>query len=147
MRVPAPRMERVARNRLGRDFVIGDVHGCFRTLEQCLAAVRFDPERDRLFSVTFDDIDMLRASHRRSIRRPSRCTSTIHAPRARSRAFKNASGSGGSRVIGSVPVPASSDGEGSGVSGSRPASLSSDSSRRLARYFRLTRQRASTDRY
>ena len=51
MRVPAPRMERVARNRLGRDFVVGDVHGCFRTLEQCLAAVHFDPERDRLFSV------------------------------------------------------------------------------------------------
>ena len=51
MHVPVPRIERVARNRLGRDFVVGDVHGCFRTLEQCLAKVRFDPERDRLFSV------------------------------------------------------------------------------------------------
>ena len=51
MRVPAPRIERVARNRVGRDFVVGDVHGCFRTLEQCLAAVRFDQDRDRLFSV------------------------------------------------------------------------------------------------
>ena len=43
MRVPAPRMERVARNRLGRDFAVGDVHGCFRTLETCLAAVRIEP--------------------------------------------------------------------------------------------------------
>ena len=51
MRVPAPRMERVARNRPGRDFVVGDVHGCFRTLEQCLVEVRFDQDRDRLFSV------------------------------------------------------------------------------------------------
>ena len=51
MQVPVPRIERVARNRAGRDFVAGDIHGCFRTLERCLVKVRFDRGRDRLFSV------------------------------------------------------------------------------------------------
>ena len=51
MKVPDPRIEQVARNRMGRDFVVGDVHGCFRTLERCLRQVRFDRDRDRLFSV------------------------------------------------------------------------------------------------
>ena len=35
----------------GRDFVVGDVHGCFRTLEHALAELRFEPGRDRLFGV------------------------------------------------------------------------------------------------
>ena len=39
------------RNRTGRDFVAGDVHGCFRTLERALVQVDFDPVRDRLFGV------------------------------------------------------------------------------------------------
>ena len=34
----------------GRDFVAGDIHGCFRTLELALARVGFEPGRDRLFS-------------------------------------------------------------------------------------------------
>ena len=38
-------------NRLGRDFVVGDVHGCFRTLDRALAAFEFDASRDRLFGV------------------------------------------------------------------------------------------------
>ena len=38
-------------NLRGRDFVVGDVHGCFRTLERALVELRFDPERDRLFGV------------------------------------------------------------------------------------------------
>ena len=42
---------RIPPNRSGRDFVAGDVHGCFRTLEHALAKVHFDPSRDRLFSV------------------------------------------------------------------------------------------------
>ena len=33
---------------LGRDFVVGDVHGCFDLLEQALAVVAFNPEKDRL---------------------------------------------------------------------------------------------------
>ena len=39
------------RNDAGRDFVVGDVHGCVLTLERLLERVEFDPGRDRLFSV------------------------------------------------------------------------------------------------
>ena len=38
-------------NQTGRDFVVGDVHGCFRTLERALSELGFDPRRDRLFGV------------------------------------------------------------------------------------------------
>ena len=38
-------------NRHGRDFVVGDVHGCFRTLERALAKLSFDAAHDRLFGV------------------------------------------------------------------------------------------------
>ncbi|MFM0247799.1 metallophosphoesterase [Paraburkholderia sediminicola] len=38
-------------NTKGRDFVVGDVHGCFTLLEAELKARNFDPVRDRLFSV------------------------------------------------------------------------------------------------
>ena len=38
-------------NMCGRDFVVGDVHGCFRTLARALAELDFDPGRDRLFGV------------------------------------------------------------------------------------------------
>lgn len=38
-------------NRAGRDLVVGDVHGCFRTVERALSELRFDPDRDRLFGV------------------------------------------------------------------------------------------------
>ena len=36
-------------NPSGRDLVVGDVHGCFRTLNRALREVGFDPECDRLF--------------------------------------------------------------------------------------------------
>ena len=39
------------RNEAGRDFVVGDVHGCVLTLERLLDRVDFEPARDRLFSV------------------------------------------------------------------------------------------------
>lgn len=39
------------KNNKGRDFVCGDIHGCFDLLEEKLAEVNFDPLRDRLFSV------------------------------------------------------------------------------------------------
>ena len=35
----------------GRDWVVGDVHGCFQTLRQALRAIQFEFGRDRLFSV------------------------------------------------------------------------------------------------
>jgi serine/threonine protein phosphatase 1 len=38
-------------NRVGRDFVIGDLHGCVDALRYLLREVVFDPARDRLFSV------------------------------------------------------------------------------------------------
>lgn len=38
-------------NRKGRDFVVGDVHGMFNTLEDLLEKVSFDPAIDRVFSV------------------------------------------------------------------------------------------------
>ncbi len=39
------------RNNKGRDFVCGDIHGCFELLEEKLSEVNFDPLRDRIFSV------------------------------------------------------------------------------------------------
>lgn len=38
-------------NSAGRDFVVGDLHGCFDLLEQGLKHVKFDTTKDRLFSV------------------------------------------------------------------------------------------------
>ena len=48
------RMTRVVeRNRApgGRDWVVGDVHGCFTTLREALRAIDFEHGRDRVFSV------------------------------------------------------------------------------------------------
>jgi serine/threonine protein phosphatase 1 len=44
-------VHRYERNTEGRDFVVGDVHGCFSQLAKELEARNFDPLRDRLFSV------------------------------------------------------------------------------------------------
>lgn len=46
-----PLVRRFARNPLGRDLIVGDIHGCFIRLDAALAAIGFDPARDRLFSV------------------------------------------------------------------------------------------------
>ena len=46
-----PLVARFARNPLGRDLIVGDVHGHFSKLASALDAVAFDPVRDRLFSV------------------------------------------------------------------------------------------------
>jgi serine/threonine protein phosphatase 1 len=37
-------------NTVGRDFVIGDLHGCFDVFLNLLANLNFDPEKDRMFS-------------------------------------------------------------------------------------------------
>lgn len=42
---------RVPRNELGRDFVCGDLHGCYKRLLQWMEHVNFDKTKDRLFSV------------------------------------------------------------------------------------------------
>ena len=103
--------------------------------------------RLRRLPMTFEDSDMFRASQSRSTFLPSRWISTIHARRSRSNASRNASGDGGSRVIGSVSALDLGGGVGSARSGSASASPSSASRVRFSRYWRLTRQRASTDRY
>lgn len=47
----ANRIQRFERNTVGRDLIVGDVHGYFTKLQAALDAVGFDPVRDRLFSV------------------------------------------------------------------------------------------------
>lgn len=49
-RVSIP-IRRFGINRLGRDLVVGDVHGNFRALRSLLQQLRFNPEADRLFCV------------------------------------------------------------------------------------------------
>lgn len=47
----APLVLKLPENLQGRDFVVGDIHGQFDVLEQALAAVDFDPAKDRLIAV------------------------------------------------------------------------------------------------
>lgn len=44
-------LEQFSLNRAGRDFVVGDIHGCFHLLEQALDAHHFNPATDRCFAV------------------------------------------------------------------------------------------------
>lgn len=44
-------IKRFTRNPLGRDLIVGDIHGHFTRLQNALKAIGFDPSRDRLFSV------------------------------------------------------------------------------------------------
>lgn len=46
-----PLVRALPSNQKGRDFAVGDLHGCFDLLDRLLEAVRFDPACDRLFSV------------------------------------------------------------------------------------------------
>lgn len=39
------------KNTLGRDFVIGDLHGCYSDFEYVLSELNFDKSKDRMFSV------------------------------------------------------------------------------------------------
>jgi hypothetical protein len=45
------RIRRFQLNANARDFAVGDIHGHFVRFEVALAAVKFSPEKDRLFSV------------------------------------------------------------------------------------------------
>lgn len=38
-------------NKVGRDFVVGDIHGAFDLLDKALLAVNFDPAKDRVIAV------------------------------------------------------------------------------------------------
>lgn len=44
-------VQRIPQNREGRDFVVGDIHAEFSVVDHALELVKFDPTRDRLFSV------------------------------------------------------------------------------------------------
>jgi serine/threonine protein phosphatase 1 len=44
-------VERYAQNLAGRDYVVGDIHGCFDQLQRALDAADFDGTQDRIFSV------------------------------------------------------------------------------------------------
>lgn len=46
-----PLLVEIPANIKGRDFVIGDLHGCYDELEKLLEFVSFDKDKDRLFSV------------------------------------------------------------------------------------------------
>lgn len=59
----APHICRFERNRLGRDFVIGDLHGMVELLFSAMDQVGYDPACDRIFSVG-DLIDRGPDSHR-----------------------------------------------------------------------------------
>jgi serine/threonine protein phosphatase 1 len=50
-------------NKTGKDFIVGDIHGCFSALEMELKKIRFNKDTDRLFS-TGDLIDRGPESHR-----------------------------------------------------------------------------------
>jgi len=38
-------------NTEGRDFIVGDIHGCFDVLDMIIEKVKLDPDRDRLFLI------------------------------------------------------------------------------------------------
>lgn len=44
-------IRKLERNLAGRDWVVGDVHGCFKQMSRLLEIIAFDPGCDRLFSV------------------------------------------------------------------------------------------------
>jgi serine/threonine protein phosphatase 1 len=48
---PLNLLERYATNTIGRDFVVGDLHGCYDLFMQLLDEIKFDKEKDRMFSV------------------------------------------------------------------------------------------------
>lgn len=58
-----PVVARYQANPVGRDFVIGDIHGCFEGVGAILSDIAFNPESDRLFCVG-DLIDRGDLSHR-----------------------------------------------------------------------------------
>jgi serine/threonine protein phosphatase 1 len=60
--VRGPQVVRFERNEHGRDFVVGDVHGCFSALQSALDSISFSNVNDRLFC-TGDLVDRGPESH------------------------------------------------------------------------------------
>lgn len=57
-----PFIQHYAINTVGRDFAVGDIHGCFDALDAALKRIQFNEKTDRLFSVG-DLIDRGAQSH------------------------------------------------------------------------------------
>jgi serine/threonine protein phosphatase 1 len=57
------RVIRLPQNRKGRDFVVGDIHGCFDEVWAAMKAVGFNPDEDRLLTAG-DHTDRGLGSHR-----------------------------------------------------------------------------------
>lgn len=51
LRPSTPRVLRIPRNELGRDFIVGDIHGAYEMVLEAMRLVNFDPGSDRLFAV------------------------------------------------------------------------------------------------
>lgn len=62
-RRPEQAVKRLPMNTLGRDFVVGDIHGAYDLVWMAMKAVAFNPKADRLLSVG-DLIDRSEGSHR-----------------------------------------------------------------------------------
>jgi len=45
------KVQRFIKNTIGKDFVVGDIHGCFSKLKAELTQIGFNEETDRLFAV------------------------------------------------------------------------------------------------
>jgi len=56
-------IKKISLNQHGRDFIAGDIHGCFDELNNKLNSHQFDPKTDRLFAVG-DLIDRGPGSHK-----------------------------------------------------------------------------------
>lgn len=44
-------VKRLPENKLGHDYIVGDIHGCYEVLFSALEQVNFNPDKDRLISV------------------------------------------------------------------------------------------------
>ena len=44
-------IQKLPSNQLGKDYIVGDLHGCFSLLERLMKEVSFNKNHDRLFSV------------------------------------------------------------------------------------------------
>lgn len=45
------KIKKIKRNEAGVDYIVGDIHGHFSKLKAAMAAIGFNPKKDRLFSV------------------------------------------------------------------------------------------------
>lgn len=44
-------LQRYKKNEIGRDFIVGDMHGCYDAFQKCMEDISFNGDKDRMFSV------------------------------------------------------------------------------------------------